>query len=52
MALALLAAGCLEVAEDRAHREDEIGHAHTEGLEVRVEDGLPRFGGTTGLEPR
>jgi 3',5'-cyclic-AMP phosphodiesterase len=39
-AIALLAAGCLEVAEDRAQGEDEIGHARAEVVEVRVEDGL------------
>jgi 3',5'-cyclic-AMP phosphodiesterase len=39
-ALALLAAGCLEVAEDRARGEEEIGHARSEVAEVRVEDGL------------
>jgi Icc protein len=38
--LALLATGCLEVAEDRAQREDEIGQARADGIEARVEDGL------------
>jgi Icc protein len=40
--LALLAplAGCLDVADERAHHEDEIGQARADGLEVRVEDGL------------
>jgi Icc protein len=40
--LVLLAAvaGCLDAADDRAHREDEIGHAQGDGLEVRVDDGL------------
>jgi Icc protein len=40
LVVALLAAGCLDPAEDRAQREDEIGHARAEGIEARVEDGL------------
>jgi Icc protein len=36
----LFVAGCLEVAEERALREEEIGHATGEGIELRVEDGL------------
>jgi Icc protein len=39
-ALALLAIGCLDVAEERAQREEQIGQARAEGVEVRVEDGL------------
>jgi Icc protein len=38
--LALLAGGCLDVAEDRAQGEDEVGQARAPGVEVRVEDGL------------
>jgi 3',5'-cyclic-AMP phosphodiesterase len=36
----LLVAGCLDVAEERAQREDEIGRASAEGVSVEVEDGL------------
>jgi Icc protein len=37
---ALLLMGCMEVAEDRAIREDEIGQAHQDGVDVAVVDGL------------
>jgi predicted phosphodiesterase len=40
MVLSLLAAGCLEVAEDRAEREEAIGRASGDGIEVRIDDGL------------
>ena len=38
--LALLAAGCLDVAEERAQREREIGQRSAEGISVVVDDGL------------
>jgi Icc-related predicted phosphoesterase len=38
--LTLLASGCLDVAEERAQREEEIGHARADVAEVRIEDGL------------
>jgi Icc protein len=38
--LCLLTAGCLEVAEERAQREDEIGRASAEGIAVSADDGL------------
>lgn len=36
----LLTAGCLEVAEERAQREEEIGRASAEGIAVSADDGL------------
>jgi predicted phosphodiesterase len=39
-ALAALAAGCLDAAEERATRDEEVGQARAESLAVTVEDGL------------
>lgn len=36
----ILFAGCLDVAEERAAREEAIGRARAEGIEVTVDDGL------------
>jgi 3',5'-cyclic-AMP phosphodiesterase len=38
--LALLAAGCLDVAEERARLDDHVGQASGDGIQVRVDDGL------------
>jgi predicted phosphodiesterase len=42
LALALLgaAAGCLDVAEERAQREERIGQAEGDGVSVQIDDGL------------
>jgi hypothetical protein len=39
-AVAVLFSGCLEVADERARRDERIGQAQGGGLEVRVDDGL------------
>jgi Icc protein len=36
----LLVAGCMDVAEERAQREEEIGHASNDTVTVSVDDGL------------
>lgn len=40
LAVAVLAAGCLEVAQERAERDVAIGRSAGDGIEVRVDDGL------------
>jgi Icc protein len=38
--VALWASACLDVAEDRARRDQEVGRAESAGIRVEVEDGL------------